>query len=82
MYCDVNTGLNRDRWHSVSIKVDPMAATLHVQVDDGTKSVVIEGLDKDGSYQRRQHINSTLFIGGIEKWKMTFIFNCDAIIIL
>jgi len=51
----------------VSIRVDPSAATLHVQVDDGTKSVIIEGLDKDESYQRRQHINSTLFIGGMQK---------------
>jgi len=48
-----------------------MAATLHVQVDDGAKSLIIEGLDKDENYQRRQHINSTLFIGGMQK--RTFI---------
>ena len=56
-----------------------MAATLHVQVDDGAKFLIIEGLDKDENYQRRQHINSTLFIGGMQK--RTFILN-DIIISL
>ena len=60
----VGKGLNRDRWHRVSIRVDPATAMLEVQVDDTAKSVIIEVLDKDESYQRRQHINSTLFFGG------------------
>ncbi|KAK4045709.1 hypothetical protein OUZ56_033583 [Daphnia magna] len=61
----VGKGLNRDRWHRVRIRVDPTIASLQVQVDDETQSIVIEGLDKDEGYGRRQHINSTLFIGGM-----------------
>lgn len=34
------------------------------QVDDETQTSVIEGIDKDEEYALRQHINSTLFIGG------------------
>ncbi|XP_059351285.1 axotactin-like isoform X3 [Daphnia carinata] len=61
----VGKGLNRDWWHRVKINVDPTIASLQVQVDDETQSIVIEGLDKDAGYGRRQHINSTLFIGGM-----------------
>lgn len=60
----VGKGLNRDWWHRVKINVDPNLALLQVQVDDETQSIVIEGLDKDEAYNRRQHINSTIFIGG------------------
>ena len=61
----VGKGLNRDWWHRVRIRVDPTIASLQVQVDDEIQSIVIEGLDKDEGYGGRQHINSTLFIGGI-----------------
>ncbi|XP_046452961.1 uncharacterized protein LOC124200702 isoform X3 [Daphnia pulex] len=61
----VGKGLNRDWWHRVRIRVDPTIASLQVQVDDEIQSIVIEGLDKDEGYGRRQHINSTLFIGGM-----------------
>lgn len=60
----VGKGLNRDMWHKVSIKVVPIEASLIVQVDDEMQSASIEGLDKDDGYHKRQHINSTLFIGG------------------
>lgn len=60
----VGKGLNRDLWHRVRIQVDPTLALLQVQVDDETQSIVIEGLNKDEGYNQRQHINSTLFIGG------------------
>ena len=64
----VGKGLNRDLWHRVRIRVDPTLASLQIQVDDETQSIVIEGLNKDDGYDQRQHINSTLFIGGkIEK---------------
>lgn len=61
----VGKGLNRDWWHRAKVRVDPALALLQVQVDDEIQSIVIEGLDKDEAYVRRQHINSTIFIGGI-----------------
>jgi len=60
----VGKGLNRDRWHRVSIRVDPTLATLQIQVDDETQTSMIEGIDKDEEYARRLQINSTFFIGG------------------
>ena len=62
----VGKALNRDQWHRVSIRVDPTLATLQVQVADEIQSTVLEGLDKDEGYDKRQHIDSTLFFGGIQ----------------
>jgi len=63
----VGKALNRDQWHNVSIHVDPTLATLQVRVAQETQSTILEGLDKDKGYEMRQHIDSTLFFGGIEQ---------------
>lgn len=62
----VGKALNRDQWHQVVIRVNPTLATLQVQVANETQSTVLEGLDKDKDYDKRQHINSIMFFGGIK----------------
>ncbi|KAB0796088.1 hypothetical protein PPYR_10149 [Photinus pyralis] len=61
----VGRGLNRDEWHSVTVKIDVHGARLMATVDDLKEETQIKGLDKENNYGVSANLTSVVLIGGL-----------------
>ncbi|XP_050508450.1 axotactin [Diabrotica virgifera virgifera] len=61
----VGRGLNRDEWHSVTVRIDVHGARLMATVDDLKEETTLKGLDKDNNYGVSSNVTSVILIGGL-----------------
>ncbi|XP_071052100.1 axotactin isoform X2 [Onthophagus taurus] len=61
----VGSGLNRDEWHSVTVRIDVHGARLMAMVDDLKGETDLIGLDKDNNYGVSANVTSVILIGGL-----------------
>lgn len=64
----VGKGLNRDKFHKVTVMIDPSTSMLYATVDErDNTSAIIDGLDESPFYGAgNDELNSTIFIGGTQ----------------
>lgn len=58
------SGLNRDRWHSVTVTIDVHGARLIAKVGDQTQETLIQGLHPSRNYDVASDLESVVLIGG------------------
>lgn len=58
------TGLNRDTWHSVVVRIDVHGAKLLAKVDNESAEISLQGLDKASNYGISMDLMSVVLIGG------------------
>ncbi|XP_065161032.1 axotactin-like isoform X1 [Atheta coriaria] len=61
----VGRGLNRDEWHSVTVRIDVHSARLTATVDDLKSETDLKGLDKEHNYGVPANVTSVILIGGL-----------------
>lgn len=61
----VGEGLNRDKWHSVTVRIDVHGARLIAKVDDKTAETGILGLHPSTNYGVMSDLTSVVLIGGL-----------------
>ncbi|XP_044268860.1 contactin-associated protein like 5-1 isoform X2 [Tribolium madens] len=61
----VGRGLNRDEWHSVTVRIDVHGARLMATVDDQKEETNLRGLDKENNYGVSANVTSVILIGGL-----------------
>ncbi|XP_057659616.1 axotactin isoform X2 [Diorhabda carinulata] len=61
----VGSGLNRDEWHSVTVRIDVHGARLMATVDDLKDETTLKGLDKENNYGVSANVTSVILIGGL-----------------
>nr|CAH7733562.1 unnamed protein product [Callosobruchus chinensis] len=61
----VGRGLNRDQWHSVTVRIDVHSARLMATVDDVKGETTLKGLDKENNYGVSANVTSVILIGGL-----------------
>ena len=57
-------GLNRDTWHSVTVRIDVHGARLLAKVDDTFEEIDLLGLHKSSNYGISTDLTSVVLIGG------------------
>lgn len=57
-------GLNRDKWHSVMVRINVHGAKLIARVDNRTDETIIKGLDPNTNYGVTSDLTSVVLIGG------------------
>lgn len=60
----VGRGLNRDEWHSVTVRIDVHGARLTAIVDDLKEETDLMGLDKENNYGVTANVTSVILVGG------------------
>ncbi|XP_014243197.1 contactin-associated protein like 5-1 isoform X3 [Cimex lectularius] len=61
----VGEGLNRDRWHSVTVTIDLEQGRLKATVDDQSGEDKIQGFHKSKNYGVTKDLTSVVLIGGL-----------------
>ncbi|XP_026677276.1 contactin-associated protein-like 2 [Diaphorina citri] len=61
----VGEGLNRDKWHSVMVRINVHGAKLIARVDNRTDETIIKGLDPNTNYGVTSDLTSVVLIGGL-----------------
>ncbi|KAJ8981076.1 hypothetical protein NQ317_007213 [Molorchus minor] len=61
----VGRGLNKDQWHSVTVRIDVHSARLMATVDDMKDETDLKGLDKENNYGVSTNVTSVILIGGL-----------------
>ncbi|CAG9857429.1 unnamed protein product [Phyllotreta striolata] len=61
----VGRGLNRDEWHSVTVRIDVHSARLTATVDEMKEETTLKGLDKENNYGVTANVTSVILIGGL-----------------
>ncbi|KAK9892824.1 hypothetical protein WA026_022286 [Henosepilachna vigintioctopunctata] len=61
----VGRGLNRDEWHSVTVRIDVHSARLAASVDGIKEETDLKGLDKESNYGVSANVTSVILIGGL-----------------
>uniref|UniRef100_A0A8D8Y5X7 Contactin-associated protein-like 2 n=1 Tax=Cacopsylla melanoneura TaxID=428564 RepID=A0A8D8Y5X7_9HEMI len=61
----VGEGLNRDKWHSVMVRINVHGAKLIARVDNITTETVITGLNQNTNYGVTSDLTSVVLIGGL-----------------
>ncbi|XP_018318790.1 contactin-associated protein like 5-1 [Agrilus planipennis] len=61
----VGRGLNRDEWHSVTVRIDVHGARLTAIVDDLKEEMDLQGLHKENNYGVSSNLTSVVLIGGL-----------------
>ncbi|KAL3275553.1 hypothetical protein HHI36_020309 [Cryptolaemus montrouzieri] len=61
----VGRGLNRDEWHSVTVRIDVHGARLTATVDGIKEETDLKGLDKENNYGVSANVTSVILIGGL-----------------
>ncbi|CAG9818527.1 unnamed protein product [Phaedon cochleariae] len=61
----VGRGLNRDEWHSVTVRIDVHSARLMAIVDDLREEITLKGLDKESNYGVAANVTSVILVGGL-----------------
>ncbi|XP_074039893.1 axotactin isoform X3 [Leptinotarsa decemlineata] len=61
----VGRGLNKDEWHSVTVRIDVHSAKLMAFVDDLKEETALKGLDKENNYGVAANVTSVILIGGL-----------------
>ncbi|XP_018567332.1 contactin-associated protein-like 2 isoform X2 [Anoplophora glabripennis] len=61
----VGRGLNKDEWHSVTVRIDVHSARLMATVDDMKEETDLMGLDKENNYGVSANVTSVILIGGL-----------------
>ncbi|XP_063931341.1 axotactin isoform X3 [Zophobas morio] len=61
----VGRGLNRDEWHSVTVRIDVHGGRLMATVDDQKEEKNLDGLDKETNYGVSANVTSVILIGGL-----------------
>lgn len=59
-------GLNRDIWHTVTVRIDVHGARLIAKVDNINAEKIIQGLHKSSNYGISTDLTSVVLIGGIK----------------
>lgn len=67
----VGRGLNRDQWHSVTVRIDVHGAKMMATVDGLKEETDIKGLNKENNYGVSANLTSVVLIGGKQ---MLFFF--------
>lgn len=62
----VGRGLNRDEWHSVTVRIDVHSGRLIAMVDELKEETDLMGLDKETNYGVKANVTSVILIGGDE----------------
>lgn len=76
----VGRGLNRDEWHSVTVRIDVHGARLTAIVDELKEETDLMGLDKENNYGVAANVTSVILVGGqilksqISPFKHDFLF--------
>lgn len=60
----VGRGLNRNEWHSVTVRIDVHLAKLIAVVDNSKEETTIKGLHEDNNYGISESLPSVVLIGG------------------
>uniref|UniRef100_A0A1B6DJE8 Laminin G domain-containing protein n=1 Tax=Clastoptera arizonana TaxID=38151 RepID=A0A1B6DJE8_9HEMI len=61
----VGEGLNRDIWHSVTVRIDVHGTRLIAKVDDKSNETIIPGLHPSSNYGVMSDLSSVVLIGGL-----------------
>ncbi|XP_055383495.1 axotactin isoform X2 [Condylostylus longicornis] len=61
----VGEGLNRDEWHSVTVRIDVHGARLIARVDNSQEEVYLKGLNHDTNYGVSTNLPSVVLVGGL-----------------
>ncbi|XP_060534792.1 axotactin [Cylas formicarius] len=61
----VGRGLNKDQWHSVTVRIDVHAAKLTAMVDDLKEETDLKGLDTENNYGVTANVTSVILVGGL-----------------
>ncbi|KAG5872607.1 hypothetical protein JTB14_002128 [Gonioctena quinquepunctata] len=61
----VGRGLNKDEWHSVTVRIDVYSAKLMAFVDNLKEETALKGLDKENNYGVATNVTSVILIGGL-----------------
>ncbi|CAH0547877.1 unnamed protein product [Brassicogethes aeneus] len=61
----VGRGLNKDEWHSVTVRIDVHSGRLMAMVDDLKSETDLRGLDKENNYGVSANVTSVILIGGL-----------------
>jgi hypothetical protein len=65
-----NIGLNRDIWHTVTVRIDVHGARLIAKVDNISAERIIQGLHKSSNYGISTDLTSVVLIGGMKIFVM------------
>lgn len=57
-------GLNRNEWHTVTVRIDVHGARLIARVDDQQEEVYLKGLNHDTNYGVSTNLPSVVLVGG------------------
>lgn len=60
----VGEGLNREEWHSVTVRIDVHGARLIARVDNSQEEVYLKGLNHDTNYGVSTNLPSVVLVGG------------------
>lgn len=60
----VGEGLNRDEWHSVTVRIDVHGARLLARVDNSEEEIYLNGLNHDTNYGVSINLPSVVLVGG------------------
>ncbi|XP_073968823.1 axotactin isoform X3 [Rhodnius prolixus] len=61
----VGEGLNRDKWHSVTVTIDTNSLKLRARVDGQSNEMRIQGLHRNKHYGVTTDLSSVVLIGGL-----------------
>lgn len=60
--------MNRDIWHTVTVRIDVHGARLIAKVDNISAEKIIQGLHKSSNYGISTDLTSVVLIGGMKMY--------------